>query len=206
MLTFKNIILLLINLYLVNCQTLLSSQTKNENGCDVGKINQEQFENWWSEMSIQKPIKCQIPAVWKSYDDEDLLRIFSKRILVSSYKCNQEVPIDHTFRGEIVDGQLRGSGKLKLGKGKIPDPESCLKVTKLLNQVVTEITGTFKGGVLHGVAKIALENGGIVIANFANGLFDGLRREWSPNGNLAFVGFYHKGAKAGFCFSRFGKI
>lgn len=155
-------------------------------------------------MSVKKPIQCKIPPEWKR-DDRDLMKLFSNRHPVYSFKCQPgQVPLDHSFRGEIVDGQYRGSGKLKVGQGQIPETDCCLNFKKILKENIVEVVGTFKDGLLHGVAKISLENGAVVIANFANGLFDGLRREWNPDGGLTFVGYYHQGAKAGKCFTRYG--
>jgi len=123
-----------------------------------------------------------------------------------SFTFSDEEPIDFSFRGAIEDGKLKGLGKLKLGS-KVDSSGSgtCITLSKLLGQDPVEIIGTFVNGVLHGNAKITLSDGKVVISNFANGLADGLRREWDENGNLIYVGFSQSGANIGKAWQKAGK-
>ena len=57
---------------------------------------------------------------------------------------------------------------------------------------VKDIVGTFKNGTLEGDAKISFFNGTKTIANFKNGLYFGLRRDWSSNGKLNHVAYYNQ--------------
>ena len=59
---------------------------------------------------------------------------------------------------------------------------------KLQLDSVKDIVGTFKNGTLDGQAKITYLNGARTIANFKNGIYFGLRRDWSSNETLNHVG------------------
>ena len=85
------------------------------------------------------------------------------------------------------------------------DHSTCLKVNKLLGIEPVEVIGTFVGGVLHGNAKFVLADGKVVIANFVNGLADGLRRDWDEKGALTSVSFSYHGAKVGNSWQVIGK-
>ena len=157
-------------------------------------------------MSIQKPIFCQTPPQW-ILQSPMLVEAFSRHIPVHSYPCRPyEVPIRFSFRGEILDGRLNGSGKLKLGSKNLnSDGEACLKVNNIIGKEIKELIGTFVDGLLHGNAKIVFTNGNVIIANCERGLFDGLQRTWDEQGNLMQVGFYQSGAKIGKSWSIIGK-
>ena len=117
-----------------------------------------------------------------------------------------EIPIQFSFRGNIKDGKLDGPGKLKLGQKVLMDGwGTCIRLNKYQGHYPVEIVGTFVNGVLSGNAKIIFSNGKVMIAGFANGLAEGFRREWDESGNLSFVGFSYKGAKAGKAWQRIGK-
>ena len=74
-----------------------------------------------------------------------------------------------------------------------PDMESpfgvCIDSVK---DTVKDIVGTFKNGTLEGVAKISYFDGAKTIANFKNGFYFGLRRDWSSNGTLKHVAYYNQ--------------
>ena len=57
---------------------------------------------------------------------------------------------------------------------------------------VKDIVGTFKNGTLDGPAKITYVCGKKTIANFKNGVYYGLRRDWSSNGTLNHIAFYNQ--------------
>ena len=119
---------------------------------------------------------------------------------------SDDVPILFSFRGNIRDGKLDGPGKLKLGPGiQIKDHNTCLKLPKLLGKDPVEVIGTFVNGVLHGNAKFILADEKVVIANYVNGLADGLLREWDENGNLMSVSFSYGGKKVGKSWQLIGK-
>ena len=52
------------------------------------------------------------------------------------------------------------------------------------NQGNMEIVGTFKKGILNGVAKITLQDNSTAISNFVNGEAHGAERHWDPNKKL----------------------
>ena len=111
-----------------------------------------------------------------------------------------------SFRGNLKDGRLDGPGKLKLGQKVLMDGwGTCISLNKYQGYYPVEIVGTFVDGVLNGNAKIVFSNGKVMITSFAEGLSEGFRREWDENGNLTFVGFSYKGAKAGKAWQRIGK-
>ena len=111
-----------------------------------------------------------------------------------------------SFRGNITDGRLDGPGKLKLGQKVLMDGwGTCIRLYKYQGHYPVEIVGSFVNGVLSGNAKIIFSNGKVIIAGFAKGLAEGFRREWDESGNLTFVGFSYKGAKAGKAWQRIGK-
>jgi hypothetical protein len=69
---------------------------------------------------------------------------------------------------------------------------TCLKIAKISQtEQITDVVGTFVNGVLHGVVKITLSKGTVIIATFRNGIHFGLRREWTSNGKLQFVGYFN---------------
>ena len=74
-----------------------------------------------------------------------------------------------------------------------PDAENpsdiCLKIGL---ESVEDIVGTFKNGTLQGPAKIKFYNGAKIIANFKDGHFFGLRRDWLPNGKMVQAAYYNK--------------
>ena len=168
---------------------------------DVFKI-----EEWWREMSVQKPLKCETPKRW--IRESPLLKLFSKQMPVVSFPCGpDETPTKYNFKGKIKDGRLDGIGKLKLGWKvlTVGDDETCLKVNRVLGHEPLEIIGTFVNGYLEGNVKIVVGDGQVVIGNYVNGLAQGFRREWNENGNLTFAGFSYRGAKIGQAWSRVGK-
>ena len=63
----------------------------------------------------------------------------------------------------------------------------CLQIQ--LEQV-KDIVGSFTNGTLDGPAKITYVSGKKTIANFKNGVYNGLRRDWSSDGTLNHVAFY----------------
>lgn len=85
------------------------------------------------------------------------------------------------------------------------DYNTCLKVGRILGQDIVEVIGTFVNGVLHGNAKFILGDGKVVIANYANGLAFGLRRDWDVNGTLTSVSFSYQGGKVGKSWQLIGK-
>lgn len=65
----------------------------------------------------------------------------------------------------------------------------CLQIQ--LEQV-KDIVGSFTNGTLDGPAKITYVSGKKTIANFKNGVYYGLRRDWSSDGTLNHVAFYNQ--------------
>ena len=65
----------------------------------------------------------------------------------------------------------------------------CLQIQ--LEQV-KDIVGSFTNGTLDGPAKITYVSGKKTIANFKNGVYNGLRRDWSSDGTLNHVAFYNQ--------------
>ena len=65
----------------------------------------------------------------------------------------------------------------------------CLQVQ--LKQV-KDIEGSFTNGTLDGPAKITYVSSKKTIANFKNGVYYGLRRDWSSDGTLNHVAFYNQ--------------
>ena len=57
---------------------------------------------------------------------------------------------------------------------------------------IKEVVGTFKNGILEGIAKIKTEDGQVKIANFRNGMFYGLQRKWDSDGNLTEIAYYNQ--------------
>ena len=57
---------------------------------------------------------------------------------------------------------------------------------------VKDIEGSFTNGTLDGPAKITYVSSKKTIANFKNGVFYGLRRDWSSDGTLNHVAFYNQ--------------
>ena len=168
---------------------------------DVFKI-----EEWWREMSVQKPLKCETPKRW--IRESPLLKLFSKQMPVVSVPCRPaQSPVKFSFKGKIEEGRLKGPGKLKLGRKvlEVNQDPICIKVNQILGQEPIEIIGTFVNGYLHGNAKILLSDGKVVLANYVDGLSDGFRREWNENGSLTFAGFYHKGARIGKAWQKVGE-
>ena len=43
------------------------------------------IKDWWSEMAIQKPVKCKAPKKW--IHDSPILKLFSRQMPVISYPC-----------------------------------------------------------------------------------------------------------------------
>jgi hypothetical protein len=183
-----------------------SSETESSLCANIKNAETSRIEDWWQEMSIQKPIKCKTPKKW--IHESPLLKLFSKQMPVVSYPCRtDETPLRYSFKGQVKEGRLDGLGKLKLGSKvlDVGNEDTCLKVNRVLGQDPLEIIGTFVNGYLEGNVKIVLGDGKVVIGNYVNGLAQGFRREWNENGTLQFAGFSHRGAKIGKAWTRIGK-
>ena len=160
---------------------------------------------WWKEMSNVEHVKCNLPSGW-SDKNSDHFKLFSKSFPVKSYPCEEnERTTDYLFEGKIKDFNFDGFGHLELDtNSRMQSGGSCLQVNKINGFDPVEVVGTFSDGLLHGDAKILLEDGSVILSNFKFGLFDGLRRDWDSNGELSFLGFYEKGSRIGKCWSKVG--
>jgi len=199
------VLVIILNLIVTSSSKMCGEyNSKDIDVCDFNSFNQ--VKKWWEKMAIKKPFECKFPSGWKKHSPK--WKFFGPKYPVVSYKCGVgENPIPYSFSGSFKDGLLNGIGKLKIGKPHITDDISvCLKANQVLGSTPKEIVGTFVNGLLHGNAKITLLSGEIVLANYVDGLSDGLRREWNIDGILTFVGFYQAGIKTGKTFSRKGNI
>ncbi len=143
-------------------------------------------------MSSMEPVKCKLPSGWYKSGSPYLDLFTANAVPVYSYPCDSsDKTVAFKFDGKIKDGQLHGLGHLELDPYSSMQSEgTCLKINRISGLEPVEIVGTFSGGTLQGNCKIILENGAVIVANFYNGLAEGLRREWNEKGELSFLGFY----------------
>jgi antitoxin component YwqK of YwqJK toxin-antitoxin module len=166
-----------------------------------GKINQ-----WWSEISLQKPLKCQSEVV-KDGPETSAKKIMSEKKL-EVYNCtSKSANIPYSFSGKKW---LEGSGKLKFRtktKSEMElngtDSGICIKVGEIFGNKIHEIVGTFVNGTLEGQVKIICGRELVVITGFKNGKFHGFYRSWDSNGTLMSSKYYQDGVAVGQCWRKY---
>ena len=135
-------------------------------------------------MSQEKPLKCNVnPQYLKPFHnlENSLIKDYKSIPVLEARLCTQYDTkyLDNTFKGNIVDGQLEGSGKLKirnLNHIRFPEGElknknkTCIIRNNMNGNKVIEAVGTFLNGMLHGPAKITFEDKSMLISNFVNGI------------------------------------
>ena len=131
----------------------------------------EEIIQWWTKMSLQKPIKCQVNQNYMTAFHpiaEKFLSQVEPIPIITSKPCpcfkDDKKYFKYDFKGNIKMGQLEGPGKLKIfasnnNQYSCKFDETCIETNGLLkNKRNLKITGTFKNGTLHGVAKIVFED------------------------------------------------
>ena len=172
----------------------------------------EEIIQWWTKMSLQKPIKCQVNQNYTTAFHPIAEKFLSKVEpipIITSKPCpcfkDDKKYFKYDFKGNIKMGQLEGPGKLKIfasnnNQYSCKFDETCIETNGLLkNKRNLKITGTFKNGTLHGVAKIVFEDQSTMISNFVNGALDGPERLWDSNNRLYSYSFKKKSKQKSKC-------
>ena len=159
----------------------------------IGPVHEEILQ-WWKKVSVQKPIQCKINPIYtlpfQSSVVNNIIDDLSYVPVVKSYPCseNDQKYLDYKFKGNITNGHFEGPGKLKIFDHWDIDTidekakETC--ISTIGNQGNMEVVGTFKNGILHGVAKMTLQDKSTTISNFVNGEAHGAERLWGPDKKL----------------------
>ena len=129
----------------------------------IGPVHKEILQ-WWKKVSVQKPIQCKINPIYtlpfQSSVVNNIIDDLSYVPIVKSYPCSEtdQKYLDYIFKGNITNGHFEGLGKLKIFEHWDIDTidekakETCINT--IGNQGNMDIVGTFKKGILNGVAKI----------------------------------------------------
>jgi len=94
---FKNM-KMIFKTYFLACLLIESVRTSDVAHCEKDvlnclKLDNKNFspllkiKNWWTEMSVQKPLKCKTPSYW--IHQSPILKVFSKLQPVVSVPCNE---------------------------------------------------------------------------------------------------------------------
>ena len=113
--------------------------------------------------------------------ENNLIKDYKSVPVLAARPCTQYDTkyLDNTFKGNVVDGQLEGSGKLKIrniNHKRFPEGElknknkTCIIKNDMNGNKLIEAVGTFLNGMLHGPAKITSEDKSMLISNFVNGI------------------------------------
>ena len=75
--------------------------------------------DFWTKMSPQSVVKCHYEPSLEDNLEQKFRDLFQTsdgiKPFVYTYKCQpNEKPMKFSFKGQIIDGQLHGAGKLKL--------------------------------------------------------------------------------------------
>jgi len=95
--------------------------------CEEQNIIRDQILEWWKEMSVQKPLKCELNPEFLQRHGSD--SSFSPKIakhffrddqrinLVQSRPCEENEKMTYDFTGnnaKVIDGKFEGPGKLTI--------------------------------------------------------------------------------------------
>ena len=132
-------------------------------GSDAKNDAKEEILHWWNRISVQTPIKCEtnpeffkeFPAVAKQY----LIDRWSPLVISQPCSSTQGGHLHRCkFKGEIVNGQFEGPGKLRVVSKGNSDMHCCIARNSYNGLDVQEAVGTFKNGILEGPAKIVFND------------------------------------------------
>ena len=175
----------------------------------IGPVHEEILQ-WWSKVSVQKPIQCKMNSIYtlsfhQSSSVKNIINDLSSVPIVRSHPCleTDQKYLDYVFKGSIKSGHFEGPGKLKIFEHWDIDTidekakETC--ISTIGNQRQMEIVGNFKNGTLYGVAKIVLQDNSTTISNYVNGEAHGAERMWDPSKKLFSYSYRIKSQKISKC-------
>ena len=194
-------------LSLLSVNTSLEAGEGKKSSHDLVK---QYISEWWNKISDQKAHECK-----NSHISLPKLKILNQmpRGIIRSYTCeNGTSPSRYIFkRWKSEDiGYPDGKGKLKMvlnSKWKswtrslqteLETLNICYEFMNYKGMKVGEVLGTFRNGLLNGMAKIKWEDNSTSISRFYNGRLHGFHRTWDSKENLVHAGVYHKGFAMGF--------
>ena len=147
----------------------------------------EKIVKWWNKISEKKPYKCEVNAQYLQPFHPEAQK-FTKELKGEPWfitkPCEEDdlVFVEHTFKGNVTNGQIYGPGKLKILGSPIKYQHGELKgmnKTCFINTAgVKEVVGSFVNGTISGPAKVSLKNGNVIISTFVNGTPLGPKRLW----------------------------
>ena len=176
----------------------------------IGPVHEEILQ-WWSKVSVQKPIQCKMNSIYtlpfhQSSSVKNIINDLSSVPIVRSHPCleTDQKYLDYVFKGSIKNGHFEGPGKLKIFEhwwdiDTIDEKAKETCISTIGNQRNMEIVGNFKNGTLHGVAKIVLQDNSTTISNYVNGEAHGAERMWDPRKKLFSYSYRIKSQKKSKC-------
>ena len=210
---------IMINLLFVHFfMILFSSRTIS---LDVHEFNNETFETdnhqalvaviikWWQMQSVTTPLDCKYAAI-PIYTANKLFDMIPAPE-VKSFSCTVGTTYPHLyFEGTMRDGYLEDEEKLvfinetewskmspldirRKEKIALSNLNVCSKTPDFRGRWGKEIVGTFKNGLVHGMAKITYKDNSFSIGSYKNGKTHGYMREFDPKSTLLDVGGYEIG-------------
>ena len=145
--------------------------------------------DWWTRMSVQKPVKCAVnPEFLLDFPPvaKDLLKNHDYHKIMDSHTCSSGEIKLHYFKGQVINGELEGTGKLKWSTMGSDNATKCFyRRASFKGSKVKEIVGTFKHSEVIGTAKFIFENNYTLIANFEQNVQKGLVRHWNGKHELS---------------------